>query len=225
MKRSAMIVLVALALVLAACAEEEVLVSPPAGTSLPGTRWVVTGFTVDWGRGPPACRNPLDARLQRRRGSGRHGRLQLLLRHRDLHRGRDRHHRHRLDRDGLRPGSHGPRGALPRRAGEGHHFDPRRRSPDPGGGRRHGLHRPRPLRPRGRPAPGRDHLAPHHSHRRGRRLLDRGRHGAHPGGGRPRRPDQRHHRVQPVRRSCRLRARGRSRSATWSPPRWPATPR
>lgn len=47
MKPSAMIVLVALALVLAACAQEEVLVSPPSGASLPGTRWVVTGFTVD----------------------------------------------------------------------------------------------------------------------------------------------------------------------------------
>jgi len=47
MKRSAMIVLVALALVLGACAEEEVLVNPPSGTSLPGTRWVATGFTVD----------------------------------------------------------------------------------------------------------------------------------------------------------------------------------
>jgi heat shock protein HslJ len=47
MKRNAMIVLLALALALAACAEEEVLVNPPGAASLSGTRWVVTGFAVD----------------------------------------------------------------------------------------------------------------------------------------------------------------------------------
>jgi len=39
-------VLLALALLLAACAEEEVLVNPPTA-ALPGTRWVVAGLTVD----------------------------------------------------------------------------------------------------------------------------------------------------------------------------------
>ncbi|MBN2113629.1 MAG: META domain-containing protein [Acidimicrobiia bacterium] len=39
--------LLALVLALTACAEEEVLVSPPADSSLPGTHWVVAGLTVD----------------------------------------------------------------------------------------------------------------------------------------------------------------------------------
>jgi heat shock protein HslJ len=62
MKRSATIVLLATALVLAACAEEEVLVSPPGGASLPGTRWVVTGFTIDGAGGllPAGVRLTLD---------------------------------------------------------------------------------------------------------------------------------------------------------------------
>ena len=62
MKRSATIVLLALALALAACAEEEVLVNPPAADSLPGTRWVVTGFTVDGTGGvlPAGVRLTLD---------------------------------------------------------------------------------------------------------------------------------------------------------------------
>jgi len=37
----------ALTLALAACAEEEVLVNPPSSASLPGSRWVVAGFTLD----------------------------------------------------------------------------------------------------------------------------------------------------------------------------------
>jgi heat shock protein HslJ len=62
MKRNATIVLLALALALAACAQEEVLVSPPAAASLPGTRWVVTGFTVDGTGGvlPAGIRLTLD---------------------------------------------------------------------------------------------------------------------------------------------------------------------
>jgi heat shock protein HslJ len=64
MKRSATIVLVALALALAlaACAEEEVLGNPPGAASLPGTRWVVTGFTVDGTGGvlPAGVRLTLD---------------------------------------------------------------------------------------------------------------------------------------------------------------------
>lgn len=62
MKRNATIVLLALALALAACAEEEVLVSPPSGDSLPGTRWVVTGFTIDGTGGilPAGIRLTLD---------------------------------------------------------------------------------------------------------------------------------------------------------------------
>lgn len=49
------------ALVLAACAEEEVLVNPPAA-GLPGTRWVVTGLTVEGAGGalPPGAYLTLD---------------------------------------------------------------------------------------------------------------------------------------------------------------------
>jgi heat shock protein HslJ len=36
-----------LMLAVSACADEEVLVNPPAAAGLPGTRWVVTGFTLD----------------------------------------------------------------------------------------------------------------------------------------------------------------------------------
>jgi heat shock protein HslJ len=49
MKRRLPLVAAGLALMLlaSACAEEEVLVNPPAAAGLPGTRWVVTGFTLD----------------------------------------------------------------------------------------------------------------------------------------------------------------------------------
>jgi heat shock protein HslJ len=62
MKRSATIILLGLVLALAACAEEEVLVNPPGSASLPGTRWVVTGFTLDGAGGalPAGVRLTLD---------------------------------------------------------------------------------------------------------------------------------------------------------------------
>lgn len=52
----------ALALALGACAEEEVLVSPPTVASLEGSRWVVTGFTLDGTGGvlPAGIRLTLD---------------------------------------------------------------------------------------------------------------------------------------------------------------------
>lgn len=52
----------ALMLLASACAEEEVLVNPPAAADLPGTRWVVTGFTLDGAGGilPAGARLTLD---------------------------------------------------------------------------------------------------------------------------------------------------------------------
>lgn len=52
----------ALMLLVSACAEEEVLVNPPATAGLPGTRWVVTGFTLDGAGGllPAGVRLTLD---------------------------------------------------------------------------------------------------------------------------------------------------------------------
>jgi len=52
----------ALMLLMPACAEEEVLVNPPASAGLPGTRWVVTGFTLDAAGGllPAGARLTLD---------------------------------------------------------------------------------------------------------------------------------------------------------------------
>ncbi|MFH1330919.1 MAG: META domain-containing protein [Actinomycetota bacterium] len=52
----------ALALILGACAEEEVLVNPPAAAWLEGTRWVVIGFTLDGTGGllPTGIRLTLD---------------------------------------------------------------------------------------------------------------------------------------------------------------------
>lgn len=52
----------ALLVLVSACAEEEVLVDPPAAAGLPGTRWVVTGFTLDGAGGvlPAGARLTLD---------------------------------------------------------------------------------------------------------------------------------------------------------------------
>ena len=52
MRLRALLPMLALALALGACAEEEVLVSPPTAPSLEGSRWVVTGFTLDGTGGP-----------------------------------------------------------------------------------------------------------------------------------------------------------------------------
>ena len=62
MKTRLTLYVLALALALTACAEEEVLVSPPASASLPGTRWVVAGFTIDGAGGllPADVRLTLD---------------------------------------------------------------------------------------------------------------------------------------------------------------------
>jgi heat shock protein HslJ len=64
MKRRLPLLAAGLALVLlaSACAEEEVLVNPPASAGLPGTRWVVAGFTLDGAGGvlPAGARLTLD---------------------------------------------------------------------------------------------------------------------------------------------------------------------
>ena len=161
----------------------------------------------------PARRGPPDPRLRRRRRRRRHGGLQLLLRHRGPHRPGDLHHRHRLDRNGLRAGGHGPRDALPHRPGPGRHRHPRRRPAHPGRRRRVRLHRPGALRPRGGPAPRRDRVAAHHPDRRRRRLVDPRRHRPDAGRGRPGRPDLGQRRLQHATGARRRSPSSRSRSA------------